>query len=69
MVRSGLGYGLVLLAGLLLGFEAITVLARVGLLGGASALVEPAALGWVDALWMAGAAVLAVAGYRVLRGR
>lgn len=69
MIRLGAGYALILFAGLLLGFEGATALARVGFLSGASAVVGPRVLGWADALWVGAALALAAAGYGLLRGR
>jgi hypothetical protein len=77
--RLLLGYGLVVGAGLILGVELMTLLGAVGARAGASEAAPAAAPGaWYDtplaaafvhAGWVALAAALAVAGWRLLYGR
>jgi hypothetical protein len=77
--RLLLGYGLVVGAGLILGIELMTLLGALGGRAGASAAVTgPARSAWYDsplagafvhAGWVALAATLAAAGWRLLYGR
>jgi hypothetical protein len=77
--RLLLGYGLVVGAGLILGIELMTLLGALGARSGASAAVtapatgawydSPLATAFVHAGWVALAAALAVAGWRLLYGR
>ena len=67
MWRSVLAYGFLLVAALLLGAEALSVLARFGMFAGASEVVPVRLWRWADAWRVLGAIVFGALGYRFLR--
>jgi hypothetical protein len=67
MWRAALGYAFFVIAVLLLGTEALSVLARFGVFAGASEVVPVRLWGWADAWRVLGAVGFGVLGYRLLR--
>jgi hypothetical protein len=67
MWRAVLGYGSLVVAVLLLGAEMLSVLARFGMIAGASEVVPVRFWRWADAWRVLGAIGLAALGYRLLR--
>jgi hypothetical protein len=67
MWRAALGYAVLVVAVLLLGAEALSILARFGMFAGASEVVPVRLWRWADA-WLVLAAVgLGALGFRLLR--
>jgi hypothetical protein len=67
MWRAALGYVFFVIAALLLGAEALSVLARFGMFAGASEVVPVRLWGWADAWRVLGAVGFGALGYRLLR--
>jgi hypothetical protein len=68
MPRAALGCLFLLLAGVLLMVEVLSILARFAMFAGASEIVSIRPWGWADVLRLLGVMVLAAAGFGVLRG-
>jgi hypothetical protein len=67
MWRAVLGYAFLIVAALLLGAEALSVLARFGMFAGASAVVPVRLWWWADAWRVLGAVGSGALGYWFLR--
>lgn len=67
MWRTALGYGFLVIAALLLGADALSVLARFGMLAGASEVVPVRLWGWADVWRVLGAVGFGALGYQLLR--
>jgi hypothetical protein len=67
MWRAALGYACIVVAALLLGAEALSVLARFGMFAGASEVVPVRLWGWADAWRVLGAVGFGALGYALLR--
>jgi hypothetical protein len=67
MWRSALAYAFLLVAALLLGSEALSVLARFGMFAGASEVVPVKLWQWADAWRVLAALGFGALGYRLLR--
>jgi hypothetical protein len=66
MPRILLGYAAVLFAGIVLGIELMTLLGQVGLKAGESAAVDQTTPWALHLVWLIGAALFALLGYRLL---
>lgn len=67
MARVLLGYAAVLFAGIVLGIEVMTLLGQIGLRAGESAAVDQVTPWPLHLVWLVGAALFAVLGYRLLQ--